>query len=414
MRLTGSIVLLMLTILSATFSLAATSPLLGPDGFAFTGKWNCDGHFPANGKAHVHHVLYEGRTVSDGKWIEFLQKDIEPAGYSADFSMGYDPIKKEIFTFVGDNKGYAMLAGPPWQGRSLTLTMTGQASYEGYSSAKPIPISRVTYEVKSADVFTVNWEVQEGQKWNEDDVLNCERVADGSDSSSAYLEPHTQRGQKFSNVFSRTIAFRADGFDDVVKRVSGTAEYLVRESSPEKMVAEATVLYDGKPQAKGTAEIKDQGRVSCWDGKCSAATDASGLTYSAAVWGVPPKTLHKGTSWNVVIAQPWELGPAGTETVTVLAIDPAEHSVILQREGNGDGRFEGDGKPVQLTKEGKTYAADVNPGRSHWKGYTTFREGIVISDELLVERPVTMSAKEIDGIAGTQREYILLNAMPSS
>lgn len=157
MRLTSSIVLLTLTILSAAFSLAADSPLFGPDGFAFIGKWNCDGHIPANGKNLAHHVLYEGKMVSDGKWIEFSQKDIEPAGYDADFLTGYDPVKKEIFAFVGDNRGYAMLAGPGWQGRSLRLTMTGQASYKGFSIDNPLPISRVTYEVKSADEFTVLW-----------------------------------------------------------------------------------------------------------------------------------------------------------------------------------------------------------------------------------------------------------------
>lgn len=42
-------------------------------------------------------------------------------------------------------------------------------------------------------------------------------------------------------------------------------------------------------------------------------------------------------SWQVPIAEPWELGPAGEQTVTVLSIDSAEHSVTLKREGSGDG-----------------------------------------------------------------------------
>jgi hypothetical protein len=127
-------------------------------------------------KAHVHRVLYEGRTVSDGKWIDLSQNDIEPPGYNGDFLMGYDSNNKEMVAFVGDNHGYAMLTGPGWQGQSVTLTMTGQASYEGFSKAKQLPISRVTYQVKSADVYTVTWEVQEAQKWNEDDFLTCKRT----------------------------------------------------------------------------------------------------------------------------------------------------------------------------------------------------------------------------------------------
>jgi hypothetical protein len=154
----------------------AQSPLFGPDGFAFAGKWSCDGHFLENGKAHVHRVLYEGKTVSDGKWIDLSQRDVEPVGYDADFLMGYDPTHDEIVAFVGDNKGYAFLSGPTWHGPSLTLTMTGQASYEGFSKTKPIPISRVTYQIKSADAYSVTWQVQQGQVWVEDDRLTCERI----------------------------------------------------------------------------------------------------------------------------------------------------------------------------------------------------------------------------------------------
>jgi hypothetical protein len=407
MRIVCYLILLAPTVAVASLSFAGDSPLASPDGFTFSGTWNCSGHFIRSGK--VHRSTYEGKGMAGDAWIELIETDIEPKGYVGHYLIGYDTGKKQIIELDANNAGYAIYTSPGWHDRSLTLTSTGSGSYSG-------PSNRFVFETKSADAFSVVWETNSDSQWVASDQLNCQRENEGKDeqSSSLYLQPHAQAGQKFSNVFSRTIAFRADGFDDVVKRVSGTADYLVRESSSEKLVAEVTALYDGRPEAKGTAEIKEQGRVSCWDGTCAAATDASGLAYSAAVWGSPPKSLRKGTSWEVVIERPWELGPAGTETVTVLSVDPTEHSVILEREGSGEGHIEGDGKPVQLTKEGKTYAADVNPGRSHWKGYTTFREGIVISDELLLERTVTMSSKEIGSVAGTQREYILLNAMPSS
>jgi hypothetical protein len=204
-----------------------------------------------------------------------------------------------------------------------------------------------------------------------------------------------------------------EGVDDVVRRVSGTAEYTVRESSPARIALDGKFLYDGQPEAKGKTEIKDQGRVSCWEGKCAVATDASGLLYNAGIWGSPPSSLRKGTSWEVAIAEPWELGPAGHETVTVVAVDAAGHSVTLQREGSGEGLFDNDAKQVRVTKDGKNYVADLSPGKAHWIGYATFREGIITSDELLVERPVTLASKELGNLAGTEREYILLNEMPT-
>lgn len=97
----------------------------------------------------------------------------------------------------------------------------------------------------------------------------------------------------------------------------------------------------------------------------------------------------------------------------MLAVDAAGHSVTLQREGSGEGFFDNDAKQVRVTKDGKNYVADLSPGKAHWIGYATFREGIVTSDELLVERPVTLATKELGNLAGTEREYILLNEMPT-
>jgi hypothetical protein len=54
----------------------------------------------------------------------------------------------------------------------------------------------------------------------------------------------------------------------------------------------------------------------------------------------------------------------------------------------------------------------VLPGRSHWRGYTTFHAGVVVSDELMVERPVTLVSDALGRIRGQEREYIALNAMP--
>ena len=43
-------------------------------------------------------------------------------------------------------------------------------------------------------------------------------------ASTAYLTPAFHKGVQFDNVFSRTIAYRAAGFDENVRRVSGGDE----------------------------------------------------------------------------------------------------------------------------------------------------------------------------------------------
>jgi hypothetical protein len=385
---------------------SADSPATPPGGFSFNGAWNCDGNFVRSGKAH--RSKYEGRSVAGDTWTELVETDIEPKGYVGRYLIGYDTGKKQVVELDANSAGYAIYTSPGWQDKSLVLTSTEVVSYT-------VPKNRFVFETKSADEFTVKWETDGGTGWAAADQLSCRRAEYAEElPASAYLQAHVQLGQKFSNVFSRAVAYKAEGVDDVVRRVSGTAEYIVSESSPEKVVLDGTFLYDGRPEAKGKTEIKDHGRISCWEGKCATATDASGLLYNAGIWGSPPGNLHKGTSWEAVIVEPWELGPPGKETVTVLAVDTTEHSVTLQREGSGEGFFDNDAKQVHVTKEGKNYVADMSPGKSHWIGYTTFREGIVMSDELLVERPVTLSSKELGSLAGTEREYILLNEMPTA
>jgi hypothetical protein len=230
--------------------------------------------------------------------------------------------------------------------------------------------------------------------------------------SSDYLSPKLRVGEKLGNMFSRTISYKVKGADEYVRRVSGTAIYSVIDSSPTKLILDTSGRYDGRPEFSGKVEIRDGGRTSCYNENCSRPTDASGLLYSPIIWGDPSQTIRNGSTWKVAIVEPWELGPPGTETVTVLSIVPESHTVTLQREGTGSGFFDNDLKQIPVTKNAKSYPAQVEPGPSHWNGYTVFREGVVISDELLVERPVTLHCGELGDLTGFERQYILLNAMP--
>lgn len=232
--------------------------------------------------------------------------------------------------------------------------------------------------------------------------------------ASVYLQTNLHVGQTLKNVFSRTIAFKGDGFDELAFRASGTATYVVTAVSPSGLTFDGSFRYDGRPESHGKTEIKDGGRTACYEGKCSTSTDASGLLYNPFIWGEPEGAIHTGSSWKVSIPQPWELGPSGEETVTVMEMDPKNHAVTLKREGSGDGFFADEHQQIHVTSNGKTYLATLVPGRAHWIGFTRFREGVVISDELVVERTVTLDRQNLGSIPAQQREYILLNASPSS
>ena len=161
-----------LLVLSTSFSNAADSLAAPPSGFTFNGKWECTGNIPGSDKPREHRATYEGKMAAEGAWIELSYLDIDPAGYAANFLIGWDVNKKQVVTFIADNKGYAMLTGPGWQGKSLTLTRTGLFSFEGFTDAT-MPISRVTLEFKSPNLFTTTWQVKKGDEWENDDFLSC-------------------------------------------------------------------------------------------------------------------------------------------------------------------------------------------------------------------------------------------------
>jgi len=235
-------------------------------------------------------------------------------------------------------------------------------------------------------------------------------ASEKSIDASQCLETRMDVSQEIGNVFSRTIAFQINGFDPFVKRVSGTGIYKVVQTTPQQIVTTATFLYDGTPVSTGETTIKDGGRTVCWKGACSTSPDASGVSINPLLWGAPKGKLRVGQSWEVVINVPWELGPPGKQTVKVISIDPLNDTITLERTGEGDGESANEIKKLSLMKDKNTYTVEVSAGKAKWSGYTTFRRGVILSDSLLVERPVTVSSKELGQSSGTERQYILLNA----
>jgi hypothetical protein len=119
-------------------------------------------------------------------------------------------------------------------------------------------------------------------------------------------------------------------------------------------------------------------------------------------------------SWKVDLKQAWELGGKnGTQTVTVISVDPLTNTATLMREGTAEGFFsESDASTIQLSHNGQTESFDLTPGISHWKGYTTFVKGIVFNDELLVTRNDVLRSKNGKTVTATERRIMLLNAAP--
>lgn len=231
-------------------------------------------------------------------------------------------------------------------------------------------------------------------------------------AAARFLVPDLHHGARFANVFSRTVSTRSDGFDEAVRRVAGTASYQVLDASPQRPRLRVDYHYDGLQQGRGEVELRDGGAVSCFNGHCTPATDASGPTYNPRIWGTPPARLRVGMRWTVDLDAPWELGPAGRQTVTVIALDPATLTVTLKREGRGRGAFAGDRLQATLVRDGVSYPVDLEPGAAHWYGLTTFRAGLVVSDELMSERTLRIRSPKLGTLQGHQRQYILLDTMP--
>lgn len=227
-----------------------------------------------------------------------------------------------------------------------------------------------------------------------------------------FFTPNLTKGQKLANIYSRAIAYSGDDFTTVVFRVSGSSTYEVIDNNPAKPSFKETDLYDGRPASTGVSIIGLDGKGSY--GKQSFTnTSASGLLFSSLIWGNPPANLKEGDTWQADIAQPWELGGAGKQTVKVIAIDAKHNTITLLREGISESFYDGDRKQVEvITKDNKKVKMDLTPGTSHWSGYTTFKDGVVMADELLVTRPISLASDSLH-FSGNQREYILLNAMPA-
>jgi len=230
-------------------------------------------------------------------------------------------------------------------------------------------------------------------------------------SASEYFSLRLQVGQKFANVFSKTVSYEGGGVDGSAESIGGTALYEVVDPTPDRPELNNSSRYDGRAAHQSLVQNRDEGRTVCSlkTAKCRPYLDDSGPVYDAFLWGKPKGMLAPGVSWETRLETPWELGPAGMQTVTVLRMDAANHEITLKREGSGEGFFQGDQKQMTVKRNGKEYTVDVTPGTTHWVGITVFSNGLTVSDELLETRSLTMSSKDFGSASLTERQFTLLN-----
>ena len=61
---------------------------------------------------------------------------------------------------------------------------------------------------------------------------------------------------------------------------------------------------------------------------------------------------------------------------------------------------------------GKTFLVNFVPGHSHWLGQTAFKNGIIVSDEIMIYRTVSLSSAEVGNVSGIFHEYTLQSLSP--
>jgi len=229
--------------------------------------------------------------------------------------------------------------------------------------------------------------------------------------ANPYLTPQLHKDQVFADVFSKAVEVHGEGFDPYAGRYSGTEAYKVMDPDPSKPMFDTKSPAFDKADYHAIATLADGGQDWCEQGKCSVNRQTSGPIFNPLLWGMPTGELKVGQTWQVKVTEPWEIGPAGSETVRVVSLDTGDGIVTLERDGSGTGTSQDDGRKLPIMVQGKKVQATVTAGASTWSGLTTIQRGLILNDEILIRRPVTLQT-EAGTFSGEETVYTLLNLMP--
>ncbi len=245
-------------------------------------------------------------------------------------------------------------------------------------------------------------------------IVLCGGVRAIAQPAPDYFHHTFTRGEHLSNVFSFMYSFRGPGFREQVRRVAGSATYVVTDVHNGRANFTGPYRYDGLASGTNAGYSLDvRTLMPIVKGHVTPDTQASGLALNRFLWGNPPDRLRAGQTWTVTIPTDWEMGPAGVQTVTVVQADPDHATVMLMREGRATAQKSSKSRGTSILINGKQVAVSVtSAGPTHWRGYTTFRSGIIISDDVLSERDVILATRDGRTFRAKERMIMLLNAVP--
>jgi hypothetical protein len=144
-----------------------------PEGFQFTGTWDCEGTFRNN---QVHKSIFTGSVILGGKWLELTEQDTQPAtGYLAKYLIGYDSQQKHLVEFDANNFGAATyVSDTGWQNQVLTMTSALSSNPKA-----AYVLNRFQYAIQGKDAFIVDWQIRKTATpgWIPADHLVCKRAS---------------------------------------------------------------------------------------------------------------------------------------------------------------------------------------------------------------------------------------------
>lgn len=230
-------------------------------------------------------------------------------------------------------------------------------------------------------------------------------------SASAYLTPAAKPGDRLDTIFSKAVAITGTDFEPLVRRVSGTASERITTAVSGVITENEQYVYDGGPAGSGPVTIRNHGITDCdARNKCTTNDSSSATTFDALLWGPVPDDVMLGSKWSVQVKAPWELGPPGTEQISVVRLDRTLGLITLERSGSGTGRSSDDTARDTFTivSHGRSIQVKLNPGPATWHGRATFIHGITVADEIMLTRPVELVSDAGQVFHGTERIYTIL------
>ena len=228
--------------------------------------------------------------------------------------------------------------------------------------------------------------------------------------TDVYLTPQIKTGARIETIFSKTVAITGTGFEPLVRRVSGSASDTILATGPYGLKDDSHYIYDGLASGSGVIVIRGDGIHYCdTQGRCSENNQTSAPIFDPMLWGQVPTDLAVGRSWTVDVKSPWEIGPTGTEEVSVLRLDRSLGLITLARHGKGRGMSSDDIRrhDFTITAHGHEIKVQLHPGPAVWQGRATFLHGLTIVDEIVLTRPVKLVSNSRHTFRGEERIYTI-------